>query len=93
MGVLGFNWMTMGMACLTSMTFALHPHKGLVTPNGCEIIQETNTEVSPSSSNSAIHVVIALLSVVTAAIILKIKSDNSTGVEKQFNLFLKKRND
>ena len=54
----------------------------LVALNGCEIIQETNTEISPSSSNSALYVVIVLLSVVAGAIILKIKSDNSTGVEK-----------
>ena len=54
----------------------------LVALNGCEIIQETNTEISPSSSNSALYVVIVILSVVAGAIILKIKSDNSTGVEK-----------
>lgn len=54
----------------------------LVSLNGCEIIQETNTEISPSSSNSALYVVIVLLSVVAGAIILKIKSDNSAGVEK-----------
>ena len=50
--------------------------------NGCEIIQETNTEISPSSSNSAFYVVIVLLSVVAGAIILKITSDNSAGVGK-----------
>ena len=54
----------------------------LVSLNGCEVIQETNTEISPSSSNSALYVVIVLLSVVAGAIILKIKSDNSAGVEK-----------